>query len=921
MKKFLFVFIFVSVVLWPCFVFGYEIDGFTKDIYGEFYDDFSSQHKNKLIQASIKEKLPAGNTYPIDIIYKHAYLFIRKDGSIEEYDDYAMKINAPLIKNQLGEQKFSYDTTRQKIEILKASVYDSEGKEIETDVGQIKEKDIYADLIYSELKMKILSMKGLEDGYAIRIAKKEVYTPEEDKGFITAGIDLDYALPIREMIYICRIEAGTPASVWERFRGKIPELQTKRIVLTSGDVVYIYKLTNKEAVTNEYSGIPSQEYSDRVFIYKPVLWEEISSWYYKLSKDKWTADNSIEAKVKELTKGLSQREDKIKAIYDYIRKIRYVSILLNMHRMTPHPAAETFRNMYGDCKDKSVLLITMLKCAGIDSELALVNTDYLIEKKMTTPLIFNHAIVAISAADGKYKFLDPTAENIPYGVLPEYLQFRNALIVRESHGELVLIPNDNFDKHSIKELIQISFKNVKDVEITEQTIFKGKQEITALLNNLPEDKLKTLVQQDYAKKNKEIKINTMKFEKTGKENEESFHVDLMMYSFSKQMGDLYSFIPLEETSLTMDGAMVSSNQRKTDIEIKNQENTECSIEINMPEKTIIEFVPNNLNLKNDKFGQYDYTIKKTDKTISIHRKFLLTAKRITSKDYAEFKDFYKKCMEQESQSILFKNLTIADFNKAIELNSKNAEAYINRGIAYNKIGNYNQAIVDYDKAIELDPKNAEAYNNRGTSYTKLGQHQQALEDYSKAIELNPKNAITYRGRGLVYYNLGNYKQAIADFDKAIELNPKFAEAYYGRGLIYGKLDNPNQAIADFDKAIESNSKYAWAYNNRGFANSSLGNWNQAIADYDKAIELDQKNELAYVNRGNAYGNLGNYNLVIVDFNKVLELNPKSAFAYYKRGIAYDKLGKNEQAIADFKKAASLDSKDAQDYLKKKRIAW
>ncbi|PKN50705.1 MAG: hypothetical protein CVU55_15655 [Deltaproteobacteria bacterium HGW-Deltaproteobacteria-13] len=657
MRKYFFVFIFISTVFWPCFVRGYEINGFTKDIYGEFYDNFSLKHKNELIQASLKEKSPAGNTYPIDIIFKHSYTFIRKDGSIEEYIDYAMKINAPLIKNQLGEQKFPYDTTRQKIEILKASVYDSEGKEIETNVAQVKEKDIYTDLIYSELKMKILTLKGLEDGYAIRIGKREVYTPAEDKGFITAGIDLNYALPIREMIYICHIEAGTPASVWERFRGEIPELQMKKIVLKNGDVVYIYKITNKKAEMGEYSSIPSQEYSDKVFIYKPVSWEEISNWYYKLAQDKWTADSKIEAKVKELTKGLSQREDKIKAIYDYVKKIRYVSILLNMHGMTPHPASETFRNMYGDCKDKSVLLVAMLKCAGINSELALVNTDYLIEKRMTTPLVFNHAIVAIPVRDGKYKFLDPTAEANPYDALPEYLQFRNALIVRESHGELVLIPKDNSDKRGVEELVRINFTSMKDARVTDQTILKGEQELTALLNNLPEDQLKRGIQQIYAQNNQDVEINAMKFKKTDKDNEESLYIDLTKKNFSKQMGNIYSFMPIEDmggTSSIVDGAIISSNQRKTDIEIKKQVNIESQIDIRTPEDTVIEFVPDSLSVKNDKFGQYDYIVKKTDKTISIHRKFLLTAKRITTKDYPEFKDFYKKCIEQENQNILFK---------------------------------------------------------------------------------------------------------------------------------------------------------------------------------------------------------------------------------------------------------------------------
>ena len=51
-----------------------------------------------------------------------------------------------------------------------------------------------------------------------------------------------------------------------------------------------------------------------------------------------------------------------------------------------------------------------------------------------------------------------------------------------------------------------------------------------------------------------------------------------------------------------------------------------------------------------------------------------------------------------------------------------------------------RSIEDYDKAIELDPNDAEAYNNRGNSYSDLGQYQRAIEDYDKAIELDPDYA-------------------------------------------------------------------------------------------------------------------------------------------------------------------------------------
>ena len=53
---------------------------------------------------------------------------------------------------------------------------------------------------------------------------------------------------------------------------------------------------------------------------------------------------------------------------------------------------------------------------------------------------------------------------------------------------------------------------------------------------------------------------------------------------------------------------------------------------------------------------------------------------------------------------------------------------------------YRAAIVDYDKAIELDSKFAEAYYNRGLTHIYLGNNRQGIQDLSKAGELGLSSA-------------------------------------------------------------------------------------------------------------------------------------------------------------------------------------
>jgi Flp pilus assembly protein TadD len=96
-------------------------------------------------------------------------------------------------------------------------------------------------------------------------------------------------------------------------------------------------------------------------------------------------------------------------------------------------------------------------------------------------------------------------------------------------------------------------------------------------------------------------------------------------------------------------------------------------------------------------------------------------------------------------------------------------AYNNRGNAYQSKGQYAQAIADFNKAIELNSKDDGAYTNRGVAYSKKGQDNQALADYNKAIELNPKNNTAYYNMACLYSVTKNTVAACKWLQKSIDL--------------------------------------------------------------------------------------------------------------------------------------------------------
>ena len=112
--------------------------------------------------------------------------------------------------------------------------------------------------------------------------------------------------------------------------------------------------------------------------------------------------------------------------------------------------------------------------------------------------------------------------------------------------------------------------------------------------------------------------------------------------------------------------------------------------------------------------------------------------------------------------------------------SLTAIQWFNKGYDYDVKEDYENAVFAYTKAIELNPKDADAYINRGVIYHTQGKYDLAIADYTKAIEFNPQDEDGYSNRGAVYHGQGEYSLAIGDYDKALELNPKAVDVYVSK---------------------------------------------------------------------------------------------------------------------------------------------
>jgi len=139
---------------------------------------------------------------------------------------------------------------------------------------------------------------------------------------------------------------------------------------------------------------------------------------------------------------------------------------------------------------------------------------------------------------------------------------------------------------------------------------------------------------------------------------------------------------------------------------------------------------------------------------------------------------------------------------------QNASDYNAQGFDKFTKGDVDGAIADFNQAIALDPKLAEAYNRRGNANRAKGNTDAAIADYQQAITVDPNYANPHNGLGTFKVVKGDFDGAIADFNQAIALDPKLAKAYINRGIAKRNKGDLDGAVADFKQGVALDPKLA-----------------------------------------------------------------------------------------------------------------
>ena len=182
-------------------------------------------------------------------------------------------------------------------------------------------------------------------------------------------------------------------------------------------------------------------------------------------------------------------------------------------------------------------------------------------------------------------------------------------------------------------------------------------------------------------------------------------------------------------------------------------------------------------------------------------------------------------------------------SKALELNDQLPEGYIAQGIVRQLIDNdFEGAKRSFERAIELNPQESEAYREYGLLLLRMGLIDQGLEQLYQSQTLNPTSLQTRRDVARAFYYKREHDKAIELLNEILALQPGYFRAYSLKSNVYLALelyDEAEDAYIEAQKYDKSDSKV----NHLGFLaeiKAARGETEEALEILEEMLESREK---------------------------------------------------------------------------------
>ena len=216
------------------------------------------------------------------------------------------------------------------------------------------------------------------------------------------------------------------------------------------------------------------------------------------------------------------------------------------------------------------------------------------------------------------------------------------------------------------------------------------------------------------------------------------------------------------------------------------------------------------------------------------------------------------------------------YTAILKENPSDAYVYFSRAYAYRLLKDYEKSLADYDKAIKLDSKNYDYYFGKYFLLVETGETEKALAVLKMAAGIKGKTQEDNFNLAKVHYYMENYDNAVSEFSEAFRNG--FTEAYYFLGSIYEQKEDYKNAVNNYSMYIKegANITSASVYDRIAFCKMKLGEYGDALSYIQTGLKYNDITLSRSLKRNEviAYENMGDFEKAYALMNEYMKAYPE-----------------------------------------------
>jgi Tfp pilus assembly protein PilF len=595
---------------------------------------------------------PGAEAYPDDkgvILVDDAQRVVYDGGASESSQEYVVKLFNNLAIDDWKEYSISYNGYSEELIVEKAVTLKPDGTEIKADVDDNQ-------LVFKSLEPNdIIRMKWrIKNHYRGRLA-----------GHFWDTYYFNGFYPTRQVRYALLMPKNVDFGYTAQ---NMPADPVKRDV--DDGVLYQWSQRELPAISYEY-GMPAYgDVSKALHVSSIKDWSYLVDWYRDLARSKTKASFEVKEAVQELMKGRENAsvEEKIHAVYDYITEnIRYSSVSFRQSSHVPQKARDVLVNRIGDCKDVATLCIAMLGELGITAHHVLVNTrDEGLNTVVLPSIPFNHCIVGVEQ-NGGIRYLDLTANNFPFGSIPDGDRGAFMLLVRPGVTAPEHLPSTGVMPRNLTVAARFDVRD--DNGLAGERRLEGTGAIAASIRDALRDE---------SKKEQEKSMTSWlgeEFPNAKLVSMETADIDAPLpsasytyrFEVSEYLNDAGSFKMLKLPWLTSAGTSQGLSYEKREYDYDYWQSADTISErlvINLPAGMVPVEVPTRQELSSP-IADYVVTYAVKGTTLTATRRYVYKKGVVAPGEYGPYKAFYNSVVKEDNRQILLKGASSGEAERPV----------------------------------------------------------------------------------------------------------------------------------------------------------------------------------------------------------------------------------------------------------------